>query len=230
MDPAFWQERWRDNRIAFHQSTVNESLVAHWPQVCPDPKATVFVPLSGKSLDMVWLAQRGHRVIGVELSKRAVDAFFAENAISSSTSETEAFEIRHGVVGSGQVEIWCGDFFAFPGDVLRDAKAAYDRASLIALPSDMRGRYAQKLSDLMPRSASILLLTINYDQSKMDGPPFSVPDEEVERLFADRHRIERVATRDAMPANRNLADRGLDAARATVFILAPPTPVSAVPA
>jgi thiopurine S-methyltransferase len=81
MDPDFWHQRWRDNEIGFHQGEPAPLLQKHWPAVAAPAGSRVFVPLAGKSVDMVWLASQGHRVLGVELSPLAVEQFFAEHAL-----------------------------------------------------------------------------------------------------------------------------------------------------
>src|SRR3546814_8142059 len=87
MDPDFWQQRWRDNRIGFHRDGVLPLLEKHWPSLGLATGSRVFVPLCGKSLDMAWLAARGHRVLGVELSPLAVGQFFDENGLAPRSEE-----------------------------------------------------------------------------------------------------------------------------------------------
>jgi len=220
MDADFWHERWREHNIGFHQPETNKLLMKHWPSVCPDETASVFVPLCGKSLDMIWLAQRGHTVIGVELSDIAVAEFFSENGLEARSRREGAFDVSTASVATGgSVELWCGDVFAFPKARLSGVKAAFDRASLIALPADMRKRYAAHLSALLPHDAVTLLLTIDYDQSQMDGPPFAVPDTEVVTLFAGLRKVEHLETRDALAGSKNLQDRGLDALTTSAFVI-----------
>lgn len=175
MEPAFWQQRWADNQIGFHQAQVNPYLQQYWPHLQLAHGSRVLVPLCGKTLDLAWLAGQGYRVLGVELSQRAVAAFFHEHGLEPQIVQKEAFEIwRH-----GDVEVWCGDFFALQPEDLADCVALYDRAALIALPVHMRLAYVQTLSRSLPDRCSGLLVTLNYDQALLAGPPFSVGDEEV---------------------------------------------------
>ena len=81
MEPQFWHERWRSGQIGFHQSAADRNLTRHWPSLHLAGGSRVFVPLCGKSLDMLWLRDQGHRVIGVELSATALEAFCMENGI-----------------------------------------------------------------------------------------------------------------------------------------------------
>lgn len=175
MEPAFWQKRWADNQIGFHQGQVNPYLQAHWPALGLAPGSRVLVPLCGKSLDLAWLAGQGYHVLGVELSRRAVEGFFREHGLEPEVRQQGAFEVWR----QGNVELWCGDFFALRAQDIGDCVGLYDRAALIALPLQMRAKYMEALSALLPVRCQGLLVTLNYDQALLDGPPFSVGDEEV---------------------------------------------------
>lgn len=176
MRESFWLQRWHADQIGFHARQVNDLLRRHWPTVAASSEATVLVPLCGKSLDIAWLAARGHRVIGVELAEVAVAAFFAEQGIQPLISEEGAFKVyRH-----GRVELFCGDFFALEARHLQDCALFYDRAALIALPAEMRERYVSHLCSVLPAGSKGLLVTLDYDQALMEGPPFSVNDAEVQ--------------------------------------------------
>ncbi|MNH02923.1 Thiopurine S-methyltransferase [compost metagenome] len=179
MEPAFWQQRWADNQIGFHQAQVNPYLQQYWPDLSLVSGSRVLVPLCGKSLDLVWLAGQGHRVLGVELSRRAVEDFFREHGLTAEVSRRGAFEVWR----SDDMELWCGDFFALRAEDVADCVAVYDRAALIALPAPMRADYLRLLSQLLPAGAEGLLVTLDYQQALLAGPPFSVADDEVRAGF-----------------------------------------------
>ncbi|PNS09570.1 thiopurine S-methyltransferase [Solilutibacter silvestris] len=180
MQPEFWQQRWREQRIGFHQDHPTALMLKHWPMLDVAPGAQVFVPLAGKSLDMVWLASQGHRVLGVELSQLAVEQFFDENQLSPVIRETKYG--RHYV--AGLIDLVCGDAFGLDADVLRDCMGVFDRAALVALPADLRQRYAREVYANLPHGCHGLLVTLEYPQHEKDGPPFSVDDAEVHALYA----------------------------------------------
>ncbi len=106
MEPEFWHGMWRDNRIAFHESRVNRLLERHWHAIDPEPGVRVFVPLCGKSVDMQWLADRGHPVTGVELSPLAVEAFFAERELTATRTTHNGLRRYE----SGPYRLYAGDF------------------------------------------------------------------------------------------------------------------------
>ena len=179
MNPDFWHQRWHDNQIGFHQAAPTPLLLKHWPSLGVPAGAKVFVPLAGKSLDMLWFATQSHRVLGVELSKLAVEQFFAEHGLQPDIETT-----RYGThYRAGDIEIINGDAFGLDEVGLRDCAAVFDRAALIALPPDLRMRYASELYAKLPAGCRGLLVTLEYPQAERDGPPFSVPEGEVRASF-----------------------------------------------
>ena len=179
MNPDFWHQRWHDNQIGFHQAAPTPLLLKHWPSLDVPAGAKVFVPLAGKSLDMPWFAAQGHRVLGVELSELAVAQFFAENGLQPEIRDTHYG--RH--YEAGGIELILGDAFGLDADLLRDCDAVFDRAALIALPPELRRRYANELYAKLPAGCRGLLITLEYPQAERDGPPFSVPGDEVRALY-----------------------------------------------
>lgn len=177
MDAEFWHSRWAENRIGFHLSDVNPLLIKHWSALNAQRDDRVFVPMCGKSEDLVWLAQKHDHVIGVELSDIAVKAFFAENLYTplvTGVGHQHLYEFD-------EISIYQGDYFTLnidPVDVV------YDRAALIAMPEDMRQIYVEKLLSLVKTGGRILLVTLDYPQDELAGPPFSVPKADVEALFS----------------------------------------------
>lgn len=215
MEMEFWLERWEKNQIGFHQQEVNRSLQKYWPTLGLPRGATVFVPLCGKSLDMTWLRAQGYRVFGIELIPRAVQDFFAENAIKAAVSEQAPFE-RWEADG---LSIWRGDFFELTADDLKDVAAVYDRASLIAFPPEMRARYVAKLGELLQAGVRSLLITVEYPQQQMSGPPFAVAEQEVRELYADKFSVELLHSQDILAKEPRFRERGVTRMDARVFRL-----------
>lgn len=188
----------------------------HWAKLNIAPGTKVFVPLCGKSCDMTWLADQGHPVIGAELSELAISAFYEAVGLTPNERRHDTFRI----MSAGSYELWCGDLFAIPVEALNGVDAIYDRASLIALPQTGRKRYVTKLSELAP-AAKILLISLAYNEAEMAGPPFSVPQAEIQDLFAPTHTIEIVERRHGIGDNENLKKRGLTDLEETCYLLAP---------
>jgi len=206
MDNEFWLQRWSKNEIGFHQHRVNEYLQRYWPQFEMPAGARVFVPLCGKSLDLQWLRERGHRVIGVELARQAVADFFSEWGVTPQITQAGPFERWQ----AQDIELLCGDFFDLRAEHLADVRAVFDRAALIALPAPLREAYAATLRGILPPGAPTLLVTADYPQHEMSGPPFSVSDAEVKELFGE-NRVQPLAETDILqrPENERFRQRGL---------------------
>ncbi len=181
MEPGFWHERWREGRIGFHQPSVTPQLERHWDALRLAAGSTVFVPLCGKSLDMRWLAARGHRVLGIELSAIAVREFFSEQGLEPTLRET-AYGLHH---EAGPFEIIVGDAFGLDREALANCAGVFDRAALVALPPDMRLRYAGSTWAALPQGCRGLVLTLEYPQAEKAGPPFAVGADEMQALFGD---------------------------------------------
>lgn len=205
MQPEFWHKKWASNQIGFHLPQVNPHLQRFWPQLGLEESARVLVPLCGKSLDLLWLAQCGHEVLGVELSEKAVEDFFSEHQLDPAVSEQGPFSVYR----AGSIELWCGDFFALtPGDVA-DCSALYDRAALIALPPSMRERYATHLKRILPKGSLGVLITLDYDQAEMSGPPFAVLDDEVQRLFGTSWGLKVLEDQDVLSESGKFLEAGV---------------------
>jgi len=215
MEPSFWHERWQQGQIGFHQPDVHPALLRDWPGLAVPSSARVLVPLCGRSLDMAWLAHQGHHVVGIELSPIAVAGFFEHEGLSAVTSSRGPFTL-HAAPGYELLE---GDFFDTSVANVGAIGAWYDRAALVALPPTMRRHYARHLATLLPAGSPGLLVTHDYAQERMAGPPFSVPVGEVEALFSTNFSITRLERRDVLPGNARFRERGLDRFMETVFRL-----------
>jgi thiopurine S-methyltransferase len=217
MNPNFWHERWQRNEIGFHQQEINAHLQDYWAQLAIPAGGQVFVPLCGKSRDLLWLRARGHAVLGVEISSIAVRNFFAENALTPQVTRQGVFE-RYEADG---LALLCGDFFDLTPAELQGVTGVYDRASLIALPPELRTRYAEHSAAILPTVANTLLVTMEYPQDEMCGPPFAVREDEVHRLYDKRFTVACLFTKDILAENPRFRERGLSALAEKVYLLTP---------
>lgn len=92
--------------------------------------------------------------------------------------------------------------------MLGKVDAIYDRAALVALPFEMRVRYAAHLREIT-NTAPQLLVTFDYDQQKLDGPPFSVISNEVEQHYIDHYSLtllqgKEINLKGKVPAKENV--------------------------
>ncbi len=214
MKHDFWHERWARNEIGFHNKDINPFLLRHWAALDASTNDSIFVPLCGKSVDLIWLAQQCNKVFAVELSQQAVEDFFAENKLTPVMTEHENFSIYC----YENLQIFCGDFFQLQANDLTDCNVIYDRASLIALPPQMRQQYVTKLDELFQRPHKRLLITLEYDQQLMSGPPFSVPKHDVSHLFAE-HRIDCLESVEIIEEAKRFKNKGLESLVEHAFLL-----------
>jgi thiopurine S-methyltransferase len=206
MDPQYWLDRWQRGEISFHQEQVNADLQRHWPRLDCPPSAAVYVPLCGKSRDMAWLRAQGHRVIGVDLAEGAIAGFYAALGLQPLRQRTGKLERWQ----DGGYELYVGDCFELGAQQLTGVRGVYDRAALIALPPELRARYARHLADTLPASCAMLLLTMDYPQHIMPGPPFAVSAAEVRALFGERFAITELEARDVAVTEPRYRKRGLE--------------------
>jgi thiopurine S-methyltransferase len=215
MDEQFWLQRWQEGRTGFHSEKTSPLLIRHWPSLSLPAGSRVLVPLAGKSVDMIWLRDRGHRVLGVELSPMAVEQFFDESGLQPTVHESSAG--RHFV--AGDIELICGNVFDLGASELADCAGVYDRAALIALPADMRQRYSAHLSHSLPSHCRMLLITLDYVQEEMEGPPFAVGADEVDALHSPDWQVSVLEQIDSLAQEPGFADRGMSALQTTVYRL-----------
>lgn len=203
----FWKQVWREGVIPFHQLQFHPILSQCIQSIGLNPGDNVFLPLCGKSLDLILLQDKGFQVFGVELSEIAVQTFFSEHQI-----KFERTKLRDNLFlyQSDDLHIYQGDFFSINSGEIPHIKFLFDRGSLVALPPPLRQRYAQKLNELKrDHGFHHLLITAEYDQNKMQGPPFSVPEAEVRKLFSFYSNFE-VLEEYSTEANPEIKKKGLD--------------------
>lgn len=186
MEKEFWKSRWESNQIGFHLNEFNPKLIAFFPRLQLIKNNIILVPFCGKTKDLLYLEEQGLVVIGVELSSLAVECFFAENNLSYKKSSESNFEVYQ--CQEKNITLYCGDFFTFTKINNQTIDAIYDRAALIALPPEMRVSYSEVINSFLSKKARLLLITITY-QENIEGPPFSVPESDVNRYY-NQYKIE----------------------------------------
>ncbi|MBL4783726.1 MAG: thiopurine S-methyltransferase [Porticoccaceae bacterium] len=215
MKQEFWHERWAKSEIGFHLDIINPFLKRHWHALGAGSNDTIFVPLCGKSSDLLWLAERVKQVIGVEVSQKAIEDFFSENKLTPTIQQGEHF-IKYRFEN---ITLLCGDFFQLTPTDIPDCHFVYDRASLIAFPPDMRKIYVTKLDDLFPGDSRRLLVSIEYPQHEMNGPPHSVPTDEVHHHFSQQYDIQCLESVDILDKAQRFKDKGVTQMHEHVFLL-----------
>lgn len=181
MEISYWQSRWEKDKTGWHMDSVYPALPNVWPNISLPPAATILVPLCGKSLDIAWFLQQGHRVIGVDASPKALGAIMERSTNTFHQDSSHGFTVYR----SDNLELWEGDVMKLPAKKISPIHLIYDKAAIIALPPKMRSAYAHQLITLCNPQTQILIETFEYPQEEMNGPPFSVTRDELEQLFGE---------------------------------------------
>ncbi len=209
METSFWHQKWERGDIGFHESEINPLLIEHFEKLNLAKGSRVFLPLCGKTRDLAWLFACGYRVVGAELSELAINELFKELGLTPEISKVGVLARYR----AKDIDIFMGDIFAVSAEYLGSINAIYDRAALVALPAGIRKQYTlhlMNITDVAPQ----LLVTYEYDQLLMDGPPFSVKEDEVKQLYAATYQLKSVES-------KNVADglKGKVAATETAWLL-----------
>jgi thiopurine S-methyltransferase len=217
MFKEFWDKRWSENQIGFHEGRPNEFLQRFAERLGTQPSLRVLVPLCGKSVDLRWLAEQGFRVLGIEFVAQAAEAFFQEQGLSDRVARGEEGGLPS--LAAGAIEIAVGDFFRWDPQRSAPIDVAYDRAALVAVRPEDRQRYVDHLLGALPVSGRLLLVTFAYDAGVMSGPPFSVDAGEVERLFGARCEVQCLADEDILDREPRFRQRGLERLREQAWLI-----------
>jgi thiopurine S-methyltransferase len=210
-----WIARWREGRIHFHVDKPNPILERYIDQLLPEGSGRVFVPLCGKSVDLRWLVEQGHEVVGVELAEKAVEDLFKEIGRNPTISNQDGFQSWQ----SNGLEVLVGDLLELDAEVSGQFDAIWDRAALVALRPSDRDRYAPHIKEFLQPSGRILLSTISYDVSKMEGPPFSVSADEVHRHFGNTLSVEKIGESVNADPNLCFTENGVDRVLEEVWLI-----------
>ena len=215
MQHEAWHSRWREGRIGFHEGEVNRYLNKYLPQFYLPAGSCIFLPLCGKARDLAWIAGQGYEVIGIEFSELAIEAFFEEQQLDFERFDSDRF----GVYKSGNISLLQGDFFDLRNDDLGACSFVYDRAALIAIDAPRRPLYCEHMLSIIPAVSNMLLITMEYDQAQMQGPPFSVPRDEIYRYYDDAFSINLLESNDILDERPRWREAGLTALEECVFRL-----------
>lgn len=215
MEKEYWFDRWQNNEIGFNQQQPNPFLLQYLKALNLKPGSNILVPLCGKSIDMLWLVEQEYKVFGVELSLQACIDFYEENNLTFQKNTKKQFT----VLTAENITLLSGDFFELNKDFIAPIDAVYDRAALVALPPETRSRYAAHISKLSENNTQILLITASYNQSEMQGPPFSVDKNEVKMLYGQNFIIHELHSEKTKEIPEHLRAKGLTKSSELVFHL-----------
>jgi thiopurine S-methyltransferase len=211
---SYWLELWQLNNIHFHEKEGTPFVINHFKPLNLKPDATVFVPLCGKSKDLLWLMKQGHQVIGIELSQIACNDFFEELNIKPTIHQNESFTIYQ----YNNLTIFCGDLFNLKKSYLPKIDMVYDCKALIALPPATRKQYVDHLIKCLGHDITILLLSLESHDA-ISGPPFVVTREEINQLYSPYFNIQELERKVDINIKNHLVQKGFTEKTDVVYLL-----------
>ncbi|XP_039876905.1 probable thiopurine S-methyltransferase isoform X2 [Simochromis diagramma] len=216
-----WEERWQQNKIGFHQPEVHKMLKKNIDKVLNGRTGVrFFFPLCGKAVDMKWLADMGHSVVGVEISEKAIRQFFEENNMTYTEEPVPAIPGAKVYKNSEKnISLYQCNLYNFSNSIEGQFGAIWDRGSLVAINPGDREKYAALIISLMANDCRYLLDTLLYNPDLYQGPPFFVPDEQVHSLFGSSCGIELLQSEDALTDKQR--NWGLDKFLENVHLITP---------
>lgn len=191
-DPTDWQELWVTGETPWHQLQVEDALKTHFAGWAP---ARILVPLCGKTLDLKWLAEQRHEVVGADLSEVALERFLTEHGLVAMKRREGDFNVYR----ADNITLYQGDFFGLTPAQVGRFDAVYDRAALVALPPPLRPAYVAKVKELLKTQVSrpfqILQLTFERNPPDGQGPPFAICESDLSEVYGADFVIEKMETR-----------------------------------
>ncbi|KAM4706066.1 putative thiopurine S-methyltransferase [Rhinophrynus dorsalis] len=205
-----WVQIWESRKIAFHQDNIHKLLSEFLDTMLNNRKQlSIFFPLCGKAVDMKWLADMGHNIVGVDVSETGLKGFFEENNIDY------VEEAMTGIPGakvfkstSGNISLYCCNIFNLSDSLIGKFGGIWDRGAMVAMNPCDRERYTNLMVSLMAKDCRYLLVTHIYNPALIKGPPFYITDADLERLLGPLCIIKHMKTVDAMSDTQK--DWGLD--------------------
>jgi len=210
-----WHSHWTRKTPGFHEGKANRYLQQYLPLFNLQPGDHIFMPLCGKAVDILWLSQQGYQVIGVELSEVAITSFFEESSIDFTKTHRGDFVTYK----AKNITLHQGNFMHLQASQLRSCKLIYDRASLVAIEQINRESYSKKMIEINPLGTPMLLIALKYDQSIMQGPPFSVPDTEIRQLYKGYYELESLQANEQIEERSKWKELGLKSLIESAFKL-----------
>ncbi|XP_008975028.1 thiopurine S-methyltransferase isoform X4 [Pan paniscus] len=185
-----WQDKWVNGKTAFHQEQGHQLLKKHLDTFLKGKSGLrVFFPLCGKAVEMKWFADRGHSVVGVEISELGIREFFTEQNLSYSEEPiTEIPGTKVFKSSSGNISLYCCSIFDLPRTNIGKFDMIWDRGALVAINPGDRKCYADTMLSLLGKKFQYLLCVLSYDPTKHPGKICNIRCLEKVDAFEERHK------------------------------------------
>lgn len=202
-----WEKDWTTDNPEFHFKEVNSMLIKqHNEFTAGRNNLRILVPLCGKSLDMVWLADQGHTVVGVELIRKGIEAFLRDNKLTHREEPiTLGPEIQGTIfkVNEKDISLFECSIFDFSFEVAgRQFDCIWDRGSMTAINMMKEERLTQyrdiMLACLKPDGRYFLEFFAPESPEGMPSTFKFISKKSVTKLFGEKCTI-RFVGKDKMP-------------------------------
>lgn len=189
MNIDFWHKLWEKNEIGWHNEEVNKLFLKNFPQLALKKNSRVFIPLCGKTVDIEWLLDNDYSVVGIELNENAIKELFNYLKLNPTIKTVGPLTLY----SAKNIDIFVGDIFELEKSTLGKVDTIYDRGAIVALPTEMRKKYTSLLVDIT-ENAPQLIISYEYDQKLMEGPPFSVKESQLKDYYNDYYNLKLMET------------------------------------
>lgn len=206
MTVGMWKECWNTPNVEFHNPQLNELFVKYHQRMLTRPGMRIFVPLCGKAVEMKWLVDHGHKVVGLEAAPVPCKAFFEENGIPYNVKEMKGIHGEKYESLDHNIVIYSCDFFLFTADICGEFDGIWDSGGLNSMDVEDREAYIRRIRTLMGKGCVNLTEFVNFDKSMVDIT-WSMTKEELQKVFGEGFIVEDL---NEMAAPQRLKRQGCD--------------------
>jgi thiopurine S-methyltransferase len=187
-DVETWDWLWKNGGTPWVTESVHPLLSEYIDQLTLGrANCRTFVPLCGNTIDLKWLVEQGHRVVGLEVSETAILQFFERCGWEQEVKQLEGIENgKLYTACDGRLQIYQCDMFAVSKDILGSFNCVWDRGSLGAISPDTRKGYVEIISSIVADDGRILLEVIEHEGTgNFHGPPYSLKEQDIANLLSN---------------------------------------------
>lgn len=188
---SFWLQK--DIPLPWHQTTPHPKLLKYADKFLVKA-ARVLVPLCGKTLDLKWLYENGYEVVGVEGTEFAIEEFFKDTKLEFSKAPYGDGGLIYQTPDKRLTILRTNFFTLSDANYVATFDSVWDRAALVAVLPEHRRFFAASVKRLAKPSFKCVSVVTEFDESKVEGPPYSVDQEEISNLYGECATITKLDT------------------------------------
>lgn len=169
---ADWQKHYDDNDLAWDLGAVANPFVRLWEDSALKP-GTLIIPGCGQGHEVIYFAERGFQVTGVDYSPGAVTLL--RDSLSNKNLKAQVLN---------------QDFFELDETHNQAYDSMLEQTFFCAIHSDQRPAYVRTVSRILKPGG--LLFGLFYETGEEGGPPFNTTGADIQSYFAAAFDIERL--------------------------------------